>query len=60
VQDRGGLTLHAVVATPDGRRTIRRDASAPLDDPAALGAALAGELVKAGALEILDGLRTGA
>ncbi len=60
VHDRGGLTLHAVVATPDGRRVIRRDASGRLDDAAALGADLAGELVKAGALEILDGLRTGA
>jgi hydroxymethylbilane synthase len=60
VHDRGGLTLHAVVATPDGRRAIRRDASGRLDDAGALGADLAGELVKAGALEILDGLRTGA
>jgi len=60
VHDRNGLTMHAVVATPDGRRTIRRDASGPIDDPGALGRHLAGELVKAGALEILDRLRTGA
>ena len=60
LHDGGGLTMHAVVATPDGRRAIRRSASGPLDDPVALGADLARELVKAGALEILDGLRTGA
>jgi hydroxymethylbilane synthase len=60
VHDRNGLTMHAVVATPDGRRAIRRDASGPIDDPGALGRHLAGELVKAGALEILDSLRTGA
>ena len=60
VHDRNGLTMHAVVATPDGRRAIRRDASGPIDDPGALGARLAGELVKAGALEILDRVRTGA
>ena len=58
VHDRGGLTMHAVVATPDGRRAIRRDASGPVNDPGALGTHLAGELVKAGALEILDRLRT--
>jgi hydroxymethylbilane synthase len=58
VHDRGGLTMHAVVATPDGRRAIRRDASGPVNDPGALGTRLAGELVKAGALEILDRLRT--
>jgi hydroxymethylbilane synthase len=58
VHDRGGLTMHAVVATPDGCRAVRRDVSGPLDDPAALGTHLAGELVKAGAMEILDGLQT--
>jgi len=58
IHDRGGLTMHAVVASPDGRRAIRRDASGPADDPAALGRDLAGELVRAGALEILDSLRT--
>jgi hydroxymethylbilane synthase len=59
VHDRNGLTMHAVVATPDGRRAIRRTASGPTDDPSALGTRLAGELVKAGAVEILDKLRTG-
>ena len=59
VHDRHGLTMHAVVATPDGRRAIRRNASGPMDDPSALGTRLAGELVKAGAMEILDKLRTG-
>ena len=59
VHDRNGLTMYAVVATPDGRRAIRRNASGPMDDPSALGTRLAGELVKAGAMEILDKLRTG-
>ena len=57
VHDRNGLTMHAVVATPDGRRAIRRTVSGPMDDPSALGTRLAGELVKAGAMEILDQLR---
>jgi len=58
VHNRNGLTMHAVVATPDGRRTIRRDASGPIDDPGALGTRLANDLVQAGAAEILDRVRT--
>jgi hydroxymethylbilane synthase len=58
VHDRNGLTMHAVVATPDGSRAIRRTASGPMDDPSDLGTRLAGELIQAGGLEILDRLRT--
>ena len=57
VHDRHCLTVHAVVATLDGRRAIRRNASGPLDDPGALGTRLADELARAGALEILNQLR---
>jgi len=57
VHDRNGLTVHAVVATLDGRRAIRRTASGSLDDPAALGTALARALTRDGAGEILNQLR---
>jgi hydroxymethylbilane synthase len=57
VHDGHGLTMHAVVATPDGRRAIRRNARVSVDNPEALGLRLANELVQAGALEILDRLR---
>ena len=60
VHDRNGLTMHAVVATLDGRRAIRRNASGPLDDPAAIGTQLARELARAGADEILDAVRSDA
>ena len=60
VHDRNGLTLHAVVATLDGRRAIRRNASGPLSDPAAIGIQLARELDRAGAGEILDAARSDA
>jgi hydroxymethylbilane synthase len=59
VHDRGTLRMHGVVATPDGVRTIRREAAGPVSDPAAVGTALADALARAGALEILDGLRIG-
>jgi hydroxymethylbilane synthase len=57
VHERNGLTLHAMVATPDGRRVVRRSLSGALDDPAALGARVAEELASAGAVAILDALR---
>jgi hydroxymethylbilane synthase len=59
LHDRDTLRMHGVVATPDGVRTIRREAAGPVGDPAAVGAQLADALVRAGALEILDGLRVG-
>jgi hydroxymethylbilane synthase len=60
VRDHDGLTLHAVVATLDGRRAIRRTASGPLGDPGGLGTRLAHELALAGAGEILDAVRSDA
>ena len=55
-----GLLMRAVVATPDGRRTIRRESSAAPHEAEALGARLARELASAGAAEILDSVRSGA
>ena len=52
------LTLHAVVATPDGSRAIRSVASGPVNDPGALGAQVAGDLARGGAAEILDAVRS--
>jgi hydroxymethylbilane synthase len=57
LHDRATLRMLGVVATPDGVRTVRREAVGPVGDPAALGAQLADALARAGALEILDGLR---
>lgn len=54
-----GLLMCAVVATPDGRRTIRRESSGALEDAETLGATLARELANAGAAEILDSVRSG-
>jgi hydroxymethylbilane synthase len=55
--DSGTLRMHGVVASPDGRRTIRCEASGPQKDPVGVGTRLADELVRAGASEILDGVR---
>jgi hydroxymethylbilane synthase len=57
VHEGATLRMIGVVATPDGARTIRREAAGPAGDPAAVGARLAGDLARAGALEILDRLR---
>lgn len=57
LHDNGGLTMHGVVATPDGTRAIRRHVEGSASDPAGLGARLAEELARGGATEILDGLR---
>ncbi len=53
----GGLTMHGVVATPDGKRVIRRSVEGTVSDPAGLGAKLADELARGGAMEILDAVR---
>ncbi len=53
----GGLTMHGVVATPDGKRVIRRSVEGTVSDPAGLGAKLAEELARGGAMEILDAVR---
>jgi hydroxymethylbilane synthase len=57
VHERHGLTVHAMVATPDGSRVVRRTLSGSVDNPAALGARVADELASAGAIAILDALR---
>jgi hydroxymethylbilane synthase len=54
-----GVLMRAVVATPDGRRTIRRESSGTPHEAQALGARLARELASAGAAEILDSVRSG-
>lgn len=56
--DNGTLRMHGVVASPDGRRMIRREAAGPQEDPVGVGTRLANELLRAGAAEILDGVRT--
>jgi len=57
IHSNGGLLMHGVVATPDGKRVIRRGAEGTVRDPAGLGARLADELARAGAMEILDSIR---
>ncbi|HSC29573.1 MAG TPA: hydroxymethylbilane synthase [Vicinamibacterales bacterium] len=57
VRDGSELEMHAVVASPDGTRTIRRRGRGPASDPEALGRRLAGELAREGAIEILDAVR---
>jgi len=49
----GRLRLTALVASPDGRRVVRRQASAPVAEAEALGTAVAEELLEAGAAAIL-------
>ena len=56
---REGLTLQGVVAWPDGRGAIRRRSSGSAADPGAAGARLADELLRAGAEEILNAVRSG-
>jgi hydroxymethylbilane synthase len=57
VHEGNGLTVHAMVATPDGSRVVRRTLSGSMDNPTALGARVADELAGAGAIAILDALR---
>ena len=59
VHDRGSLSVHAVVAWPDGHDVIRRTVSGSTAQAAALGRQLAEELVTAGATEILSAVRNG-
>ena len=54
-----GLTIKGVVAWPDGRRAIRRTSTGSVSDPATVGARLADELLRAGADEILNAVRSG-
>jgi porphobilinogen deaminase len=57
LHENGNLAMHAVVASPDGQRVIRRHARGPAGDAQGLGAMLAGELARAGAESILDEVR---
>jgi hydroxymethylbilane synthase len=59
IHDGGELTMHGVVATPDGTRAIRRTVEGPAGDPAGLGERLAEELARGGATEILNAVRSG-
>lgn len=53
----GDLEMHGVVASVDGRRSVKRRARGPAADPAALGRRLADDLARGGALEILEAVR---
>lgn len=59
VHDRDSLSVHAVVAWPDGRRAVRRTVTGGMQEAAALGEKLAAELEAAGAAEILSAVRNG-
>lgn len=48
------LRLRALVGYPDGHEIIRAEAEGPVEQPEALGARVAGELLSRGAKEILD------
>lgn len=52
-----GLDLQAIVASPDGARSIRRRAQGDASRPAELGRRLAEDLANAGAIAILDEVR---
>lgn len=54
-----GLSLQAIVVWPDGHQAIRRTATGPVENAAALGARVAEELIAAGAAEILTAVRNG-
>jgi hydroxymethylbilane synthase len=58
LHDNGHLDMHAVVITPDGARAIKRRGRGIASDPAGLGTRLADELAAAGAMDILDAVRT--
>jgi hydroxymethylbilane synthase len=53
----GALDLEAIVVSPDGRRRVRHALSGDPARPDELGAALAGELARRGAVAILDEVR---
>ncbi len=59
VHDRGSLSVHAIVARPDGGHAVRRTISGSTHDAMALGQKLADDLVVAGAAEILSSVRNG-
>ena len=58
VHQPGGVVMHGVVASPDGRRVIRRTVTGSASEPEALGSHLARALAEAGAEAILDQARS--
>jgi hydroxymethylbilane synthase len=60
ILERDSLSVHAIVASPNGREAIRQSIRGPIDRAAALGRQLAEELEAAGAAEILAAVRSGA
>jgi hydroxymethylbilane synthase len=59
VHERDSLSVHAIVASPDGRDAIRRTVKGSARSAAALGRKIADELVEAGAADILSAIRNG-
>ena len=57
LHDKGSMSLHAVVASPDGARVIRQGATGAVTDAAGLGRRVADALARAGATEILNDCR---
>jgi hydroxymethylbilane synthase len=55
----GAVSLEAVVAAADGRSSVRASHRGSSADPAAVGIALAEELISRGADEILAAIRGG-
>jgi hydroxymethylbilane synthase len=51
------LTIHGMIADPDGTRLIRRSLSGPASDPAALGTRLAESLLAAGGAALIGDTR---
>lgn len=60
VLERDSLSVHAIVASPNGGDAIRKSIRGPIGRAAALGQQLAEELTAAGAAEILAAVRSGA
>ena len=59
VHDRDSLSVHGVVAWPDGHDAIRRSVKGPAQQAAALGEKVADQLALAGAADILSAVRNG-
>jgi len=60
VLERDSLSVHAIVASPNGGDAVRKSIRGPIGRAAALGQQLAEELTAAGAAEILAAVRSGA
>ncbi|MEO8076054.1 MAG: hydroxymethylbilane synthase [Acidobacteriota bacterium] len=57
LHENGGLRMHGAVASADGTRVIRCEVTGTTGHPADAGRALADELARAGAGDILDAVR---